>query len=710
MSSYLAKVNAAEAIKDKREERKKRDADTLMGSLSPYIQEVSLGEEGVKFANVDEANFNKLVFGTEEVNDLTAAYETLESYGDSKDFVKPKEHDLMVDTINSLSTARSYTDIYGNQTKEGDIVGVRINRNNGAIHYDLKTDQGLVPKTLGFSNDPKDIVMSSDLEGFRTLFNTATRKVNADSAAGALRRPITSLLGSLKEYDKNVLGEDGPVEYTNELDGKVARGEISPSEAFGEMSLINSAIQDEIDEFNLGAKTKTEAAATEFDRQAGTIDEAQAREIIKNGQFFDQSGNIQRQIVNLLPGNEIGLRTGVDKNTQNALRNSSGEQKLIQTQTTERTGGNVPRQRGQEKEVTNVTLTQPQPDTITQGGVEFQRTTPEPEVFKGTNLVFPVGENGKEPSTDQISQFLVDNEAELLRIGVEEDFLKDAQVLFNKYDIQTPEDFRKIPNTDPEIDFGRKEAALAYAMAAGGSSADVRANFEFAFNLMNTDDPGESVLDRVDRRTSLEQSRNTYVQSVNRLMSESMQNNRKAEADATEDLLNLGEEINYFKDFQGNDRKTVQDPTIGANLNKFQRLLQTVTLKGGVAGTPITFDPNTGLVEKGSISPGAATVLKQQIGEFVAAAAITRGDQQRGGAFGLGVIGGNQNLNLIAGDISTNMRIRTETVNGKEQIKEIVTLDPNGGQYVPVVTGNQFRSYFADAVSSGLVMSVIDRE
>ena len=97
-------------------------------------------------------------------------------------------------------------------------------------------------------------------------------------------------------------------------------------------SLINSAIQDEIDEFNLGAKTKTEAAATEFDRQAGTIDEAQAREIVNNGQFFDQSGNIQRQIVNLLPGNEIGLRTGVDKNTQDALRNSSGEQKLIQTQ------------------------------------------------------------------------------------------------------------------------------------------------------------------------------------------------------------------------------------------------------------------------------------------------------------------------------------------------------------------------------------------
>ena len=567
-----------------------------------------------------------------------------------------------------------------------------------------------MPKTLGFSNDPKDIVMSSDLEGFRTLFNTATRKVNADSAAGALRRPITSLLGSLKEYDKNVLGEDGPVEYTNELDGKVARGEISPSEAFGQMSLINSAIQDEIDEFNLGAKTKTEAAATEFDRQAGTIDEAQAREIIKNGQFFDQSGNIQRQIVNLLPGNEIGLRTGVDKNTQDALRNSSGEQKLIQTQTTERTGGNVPRQRGQEKEVTNVTLTQPQPDTITQGGVEFQRTTPEPEVFKGTNLVFPVGENGKEPSTDQISQFLVDNEAELLRIGVEEDFLKDAQVLFNKYDIQTPEDLRKIPNNDPEIDFGRKEAALAYAMAAGGSSADVRANFEFAFNLMNTDDPGESVLDRIDSQAKLQKSKDDYMASVNKIISDNRRDNKEREAGITEDLLKRGEDINYFKDFKGNDRKTIQDPTVGANLNKFQTLLQKITLQGSPIGTQISFNQDTGLIEPSTISAGAATVAKQQIGEFVSAFAITKGDQQRGGSFGFGVIGGNRNLSLVAGDISTNMRIRTETVNGREQIKEIVTLDPNGGQYVPVMTGDQFRSYFPDAISSGLVMSVIDRE
>ena len=154
MSSKSSILARAEQIKDLREERKKRDADTLMGSISPYIQEVSLEEEGVKFANVDEANFNKLIFGTEERGDLA----DLESYGDSKDFVKPKEHDLMLEFVNSLSTARSYTDIYGDQTKEGDVVGIRMNKNNGAIHYDLKTDQGLVPKTLGFSNDPKDIV------------------------------------------------------------------------------------------------------------------------------------------------------------------------------------------------------------------------------------------------------------------------------------------------------------------------------------------------------------------------------------------------------------------------------------------------------------------------------------------------------------------------------------------------------------------------
>ena len=552
--------------------------------------------------------------------------------------------------------------------------------------------------------------MSSDLAGFRTLFNTAVRKINADSSAESLRRQGSTLLAGNLTYDKNVLGEEGPVEYTNSLDGKVSRGEIAPSVAFGEMAQINSAIQDEIDAFNLGARTKTETAATEFDRQAGTIDEAQAREIIKNGQFFDQSGNIQRQILKLLPGNEIGLRTGVNKELQDQLRNSSGEQKIEKRTGPEgQTTGLFGQPVESEKPETTTVLTDAQPDTITQGGVEYKRADAAPEVFKGTDLVFPTGDMNDENYISRVNQFLTDNQAELLRIGVEDKFLKDAQVLFNKYDIQNPEDLRKLPMRDPEIEFGRKEAAVAYAVAAGDPDK-FNENFTFAYNLMNTDDPDQSVLDRLDRATTLEQSRNTYKASVNKLISDNRRDNLDRQANVTQDLLDLGEEINYFKDFDNNDRKTIQDPTIGANLNRFQKLMQKIRLEGNPIGTQISFNPNTGLVEAGTISAGAETVLKQQIGEFVSAFAITKGDQLRGGVFGLGFIGGNRNLNAVAGDISTNMRIRTETVNGREQIKEIVTLDPNGGQYVPVMTGDQFRSYFPDAESSGLVMSVIDRE
>ena len=66
-----------------------------------------------------------------------------------------------------------------------EVVGVRINKNNGAIHYDLKVDQRIVPKTLGFSNDPKDIIMSSDLAGFRGIVNTAVRHTFRNSRQGA---------------------------------------------------------------------------------------------------------------------------------------------------------------------------------------------------------------------------------------------------------------------------------------------------------------------------------------------------------------------------------------------------------------------------------------------------------------------------------------------------------------------------------------------
>jgi len=77
--------------------------------------------------------------------------------------------------------------------------------------------------------------------------------------------------------------------------------------------------------------------------------------------------------------------------------------------------------------------------------------------------------------------------------------------------------------------------------------------------------------------------------------------------------------------------------------------------------------------------------------------------------FGTGLFSDRENLPNIVGDIAAKTEIRTEVVNGREQIKEIVIKDPRNNQYVPIMTGNQFREQFPDAQFSGMALSVLTR-
>ena len=697
--SFTSGLAAGRNARKDREERQQTNADLLMTENSPYLDQLKITETGDEYAQIDETNFNKMMFG--DVPEGEDPYENLELVGDGTKFLKPKEHDLMVKTINSLSTARSYTDVVTNKTVEGKVVGIRINPDTKAIHYDIETERGVLrPNTLGFSNDPKDVVMSSGVQDFRSLYNTALRQTEYNAGSSKVRRQAQTLLAGQERYGDNVLNMDinnppegvSDQEYIAAVDYQVAIGKIPPVQGANLIINVGSRVQDAIDAYNKNAKVKTDQSKAQFDQQDQTLDRAAAEKIIQDGEFYNQSGDIQRQILSVVPGNFLALKTGLNKEMQEQLRNSSGEQKIERNETMVRRPGTVPRARGSMEKSVEMKLTEQQPDTINQGGVEYKRTTPKPEVFQGTDLVFPT--NG---TAEEISTFLTENQAELQTIGLKKEFLDEAQAVFNRYDISKPEDMRKIPN-DPEISFGRKEAAVAYAVAAGDPT-NFRANFEFAYNLMNTDDPGTDVYDRLDTRRAQQARLEENAARNETLRQNLIKDGRDTEADLLKEMLDISTEINYFEDLEGTLQESVQSPIQGGKqLNNFKKLSTLIKARGGRGGGRLKGDLS-------NITPEAAEVFTREVGELMAAYAITEGKKDPGGLFNTGLFSDRQNLEDTAGNISATARIKTEIVNGKEQVKEIVFLDPSKRQFIPIVPGQGFYKMFPDEESANLALA-----
>ena len=695
--SYLSGLAASRAERKDTEDRAESEANVLMGTLSPYLDHIDIVETGKKYANVSEENFHTMMYGEGNPDkDLSK----LELMGDGTKFVKPKEHDTMVEFINSLSTARSYTDMDG-KTVEGEVVGIRINPKNGNIHYDIKGDQGVVPKTLGFSNDPNDVVMTSDTESFRTLFNTAVRKTDLNSNAAALRQRGQTLLATQEKYGTNVLNkpveEMDAEEQIDYFDQQVKLGKMSPVEAAEKIVAIGSMTQDAIDDYNSSQREKTEQAQRDADSQNQTLTKDQAMKMVADGMFFDQSGDIQRQILSLVPSNYLAIKAGINNEEQQQLRDSTGVQKLERAQTTEKVPGPVPRAKAGSKQVTTTRLTEAAPDNMTQNGVEYQRTTPKAEVFAGTDLVFP-----KTGSAEEISTFLTENKEELMKIGMEETFLNNAQQVFNRYDIKDPSDFRKIPD-DPEIEFGRKEAAVAYAIAAG-SESDFNKNFEFAYNLMNTDDGSTNVYDRLDTKAAQIQREDANRNKTSQIRNTLIQQGTEAGLAAFDEMVELSAEINYFEDYTGETQKSFQNPLEGGmQLNKFKKLINIAFKKGGVNGTELRPDLE-------NISGSTSQLVTQEIGDLVAAYMVSEGVRDPNGVFGTRFLNNRENYSEVAGNIAGNIEIQTRGVGNKEQIDQLVIRDPNGKQMIPIMTGNQFRRLFPDKRTADLALAAFKLE
>ena len=247
MSQYLQGLAAGQRFRENQEERRDTQATTLVNSLMPYTENYQFKDDksmNVDFKTVLPDKFLEFV-GVKRTESGELDYSGLKSIDEN--FYIIDNNDLAAHTMNSLSTARSYTDINDGKTKQGTVKNIRIHKDTKAIHFDLLTDQGLVPKTLGFSNDPKDIVMATDLDGFRSIFNTAIRQTFRNSDQGSYSGQSQILGESRAKFgDTPLPGSEGPggnaLDSIAYFDNQVSLGNMKPAEAFRNMVLIGTEI------------------------------------------------------------------------------------------------------------------------------------------------------------------------------------------------------------------------------------------------------------------------------------------------------------------------------------------------------------------------------------------------------------------------------------------------------------------------------------
>tara|TARA_R110001592_G_scaffold56577_2_gene172429 strand:+ start:406 stop:3447 length:3042 start_codon:yes stop_codon:yes gene_type:complete len=170
-----------------------------------------------------------------------------------------KHEEDLLKIYNSSPLVTSYTDINTGETKRGKAVGFVID-NQDRISLQIQGEQGLVPKTLGFSNDPKDVVLftnKKDMLGdvnMILLGNQATRSQGANTLGAATADGTAYMKG--REDEKNAL------DFLAEQNAAVESGEKPPGQVAQEIEAAREIILGGIDLLEKDDGTSPDASAT----------------------------------------------------------------------------------------------------------------------------------------------------------------------------------------------------------------------------------------------------------------------------------------------------------------------------------------------------------------------------------------------------------------------------------------------------------------
>ena len=375
-------------------------AKVLLESVSPYIDVLSI-KDNDKFAQISDVKFDQLF---EEKNGIQK----------------------IVDIINSSPTATTYTDINTGKKEKGTLVGLR--EGPAGITFEIQGKQGIVPKTMGFTNDPEDVVMATNREGLRTMVNTilqskADRLTAGKKGFGSRVQAIATLDGISKNNQLSVSEQLDQAESAPEavaiIESLVETGELEPPTAFQMIVDLGTEFNDGLDAYRakLGQDLTEVDSEIETLRKASTPDSVSSR---MSGEGMDS---------------KVPVRTRGEPTEENIK--AAGDLKIAQDK---------------------------RQDLLTRIGE--------------SNISMPL-----QASPEQLFAFIEANSNLLQEVGVEQATVDKTRAAFRKYNIQNPQDLKTIPEYDDEIDINKAEIAAALAVAAGG---DFQKEFQESLNLLET--------------------------------------------------------------------------------------------------------------------------------------------------------------------------------------------------------------------------------
>ena len=612
----LADINRALNIQDQLNVQGVRTSRSVVDELAPFIEFMDLESEG--FGGISKENFSKAL--GEEV--------PLEG---NDDFVTFKDADRIIRVLNLSPTATGFKDITTGNIEKGEIVGLRKNKDTGAITIDIKGKQGIVPKTLGFSNDPNDIVLALDDEGLRTTFNTILQgQVNnltsqragyGDRARGLAKKQGVELM---QAQDKEVLlrkikESNTPEEAIANTENAAEGGALEPAEAFAILSGIGQAYQAELDKQNRNIGKRLDESRA---KQEQAKDRQQDKTVAKKTKF------------------DFGMDAKFPPLQQNTAAKTQDE---IQADK------DLEAAQKEEAEIT------------ARIGAEDQM------------LRFPLN-----ASAEAQFAFIVNNEEDIKRITGDQNVLDRARAAFNKYKVAEPEDLKKIPKYDAELDINRVEIAAALAVAEGGD--DFTKNFQDNLNLLET---GSSDVTRLqaqnfDRAVEAENQRLQIQNEANKIALRGITNDA-AKDSATRMNKTFGDFIKEAFDDKGrldtdfiNNKGAVFFGQMSAEYNRAKR---------------------SGFLQ---LAPQIRDEMEEAIGLSLYSI-MDKDGQNRYGPI-LNALFGPEDLNRGLGQLTSKARAVYEgnPQTGGAQIKEVYFVNSQGQQVGQAIPGAVFAEEFGD--------------
>lgn len=396
----LADIRQANAIGTQISSRNDQIASQLLESVSPYLDLLNI-KDNQSYSQIKDLKFDQL-------------------------FEEEGGQDKIINILNASPTATTYTDINTGQKEKGKIVALR--EGPAGITFEIEGKQGIVPKTLGFSNNPEDIVMTTNREGLRTMVNTilqgqSNRLTASRKGFGSRTQAIATLDGITKNNELSVSdqldqAEDVP-EAVSVIEGMVETGELNPATAFQMIVDLGTQFNNGLDAY----RAKLGGELTEVDSEIKTLRQASTPDSVSSrmpGEGMDS---------------KVPVRTRSEPTEENI--EAAGDLKIAQDK---------------------------RQDLLTRIGE--------------SNVAMPL-----QASPEQLFAFIQTNSNLLQEVGIEQATVDKTRAAFRKYNVQNPQDLKTLPEYDDEIDINKAEIAAALAVAAGG---DFQKEFQESLNLLET--------------------------------------------------------------------------------------------------------------------------------------------------------------------------------------------------------------------------------